>query len=241
MDVSQLKRDPKKIRTLYTEMEDGSVICNKPFEVYLPRRFIEKGLADVSDTVRTIAVLGIVIPGECYAPLIGLMEVSLAPSGIREVTVDGNKYLVLEFDKGDTFIENTQVPKDSNVSYTYYLEFLVYAKIPWYMGQNDLSSIFDNAKQETGKGVGSTPQVIRVLISLMYRDPDNYDNPYRNSKAMLDGRPPHIVGLNNASMLVDGTFPRLMGGYLNDNILSAIINPDDKVTDLEQIMKGVPE
>ncbi|MNR63461.1 hypothetical protein D3C85_1857800 [compost metagenome] len=58
---------------------------------------------------------------------------------------------------------------------------------------------------------------------------------------MLEGRPPAIVGLNNSAMLIDGTFSKLLGGYLQDNTLAAIVNPETKVTDLEEIIKGVPK
>ena len=144
------------------------------------------------------------------------------------------------FTKGDTFIENTKVLQDSNKPYHYYLEFFYYAKKPWYLDKFDLTSLFDHAKQESGSTVGSSPQVMRIFNSVMFRDPDNLEKPYRYSKAMLEGRQPVVVGLNNGSMLIEGTFPKIMGGYLRDNTLAAIINPDDRVTDLEKIIRGIP-
>lgn len=240
MDVTQLPRNPEKIHSVYTELPDGSLVANRPFLVYLPKRFTENDMAEVTDVVRTAAVLGIVIPGECYAPLTALMDITLCPSAIHETTIDGTRYLVLEFDEGDTFIENLNVPKEPNQPYFYYMEFVIYAKIPWYVDKDTLTSLFDYASQDLGKKVGETPQIMRVLMSMMFRDPDNLDRAYRNSQAMLDGRPPVIVGLNNSSMLIDGTFSKLLGGYLADNMLSAIINQDDKVTDLDKMIKGMP-
>lgn len=241
MEVKDLKLDPNKISSVYTELEDGSVVANRSFEVYIPKRFTENGLAEVSDVVETTAVLGIVIPGECYAPLTALMKITLCPASIRDVSIEGVKYLVMEFEEGDTFIRNVDVPLDANTPFYYHMEFLVYAKIPWYVDKDTLTALFDSAGADLGKRVGSSPQVTRVINALQFRDPDNLDNVYRNSKAMIDGREPVIVGINNSSMLIDGTFAKLSGGYLNDNMLSAIINPDDKVTDLEKIIKGVPE
>ena len=240
MDVNNLKHDPAKIHTLFTEQPDGSVIANRDFEVYLPKRFTENGMATVADKVQTAAVLGLVIPGECYAPLVALVNVTLIPLSIREVSIQGTQYLVLEFTKGDTFIENTMTLQDPNQPYFYFMEFLVYAKLPWYLRQQDLTSLFDHAKQESGDTVGSSPQVMRVFSSIMLRDPDNLDNPYRYSKAMKEGKPPTIVGLNNSSMLIKGVFPKVTGGYLQDNTLAAIVNPDDQVTDLDMIIRGIP-
>ena len=241
MEISHLVRDDTKIHKAYTVLEDGSVVANRPMEIHLPKRFVENGMAVVGETVWTSCVLGLVIPGECYAPLLALMDITLVPLSIREAAIDGVQYLILEFGKGDTLIENLDVLQDPNKPHQYYLEFNLYAKIPWYMKKDDLTSLYDYAQYECGGKVGSSPQVMRVLIGLQFRDPDNLDNAYRHSKAMLEGRPPVIVGLNNSAMLIDGTFSKLLGGYLQDNTLAAIVNPDTKVTDLEEIIKGVPK
>ncbi|EBV8434055.1 hypothetical protein AVA65_07380 [Salmonella enterica subsp. enterica serovar Minnesota] len=241
MDVTKLAYNPKRIESLYTVMEDQSVVANRAFEVHIPKRFTENNMAEVTDVVTSVVVLGLVIPGECYGALIALMGCTMIPSGMREIGIDGEKYLVLEFEKGDTFIENLSVTKDPDMPYHYFMEFNVYARLPWYVQPKMLTSLYDNAKIDLGKAVGSSPQVMRVFNAMQFRDPDNLDNAYRNSKAMLDGRPPVIVGLNNSSMLIDGTFSKLLGGYLSDNILAAIINPDSRATDFEKVIKGIPE
>lgn len=240
MDVTGLKRDGQFIRKAYTVLEDKSVIANRSLEVYIPKKFVDNGMAIVTDKVWTAAVMGIVAPGVCYAPLIAMIDVTLIPMSIREVKVEGIPYLVLEFEEGDTLIENLGTVQDRFKPHAYYLEYNAYARRPWYMTKDDLTALYDHAEQECGSKVGSSPQVARVFNAIQFRDPDNLDVAYRNSQAMLDGRDPVIVGLNNGSMLIDGTFSKLLGGYLTDNTVSAIVNPDKKVTDLEKIIKGVP-
>ena len=102
------------------------------------------------------------------------------------------------------------------------------------------STLFDSALSELGKKVGSSPQVMQVMYSVIYRDPDDNEKPYRGSKAMREGRAPTIVGLNNPSMLINDSFAKLMGGYLADNLLSSIIKPSDKVTSLDKMIRGIP-
>lgn len=241
MELGNLRHDAEAVRKCYTVNKDLSVTANRDFEVYLPKRFVDNGFATVGETVQTAAVLGIVVPGEFYAPMVALTDLTLTPLSIREVAIEGNQYLVMEFTKGDTFIESLRTLEDPNKPYQYYLEFKFYAKRPWYLSEEEMSSMFDNAKWECGSMVGSSPQVMRIFDSLMFRDPDNLNQAYRYSKAMLEGRPPVIVGLNNSAMLIDGTFSKLTGGFLQDNTLAAIVNPDTKVTDMEKIIKGVPE
>lgn len=240
MDISGLKHDRAKIRKAYTVNDDGSVTANRYLEAYIPKRFVENGMALIGDKVFTTLMVGLVIPGECYAPWIAIVDVTMAPSAMREVRVNGSQYIVMEFEEGDTLIENLRYIQDPNKNYDYFMEFDQYAKLPWYVSDKMFTALYDHAGKQSGSVVGGTPQHMRIYASVMMRDPDNLDNAYRHSKAMLEGRPPVIVGLNNKSMLVDGTFAKLTSGYLQDNTVGAIINPDDKVTDLEKIIKGVP-
>ena len=241
MDVGSLTRDRAKIKKAYTINEDDwSITANRTLEVHIPRRFVENGFADIGDRVSTTVVAGIVIPGECYSPWIALADLIFAPSGIRDVTINAVPYVILDFEEGDTMVESLRYIQDPNKNYSYFMEFNFYAKLPWYMSNDDFTSLYDHAAQQSGAEMGGTPEHMRVYASLQMRDPDNQDNQYRNSKAMLEGRPAVIVGLNNSAMLIDGTIPKLTGGFLQDNTVAAIVNPDTKVTDLEKILKGVP-
>lgn len=240
MDVGSLERNRAKIKKAFTVQDDFSVIANRTLEVHIPKRFVENGFTTLDNHVSSTVVMGIVIPGECYTPLIALADLILAPSGIRDVMINGVPYVILEFEEGDTLFETLHYIQDPNKNYGYFMEFNFYAKLPWYMSDDDFTSLYDHAAAQCGAEMGGTPEHMRVYASLQMRDPDNLDNQYRNSKAMLEGRPAVIVGLNNGAMLIDGTIPKLTGGYLQDNTIAAIVNPDTKVTDLEKILKGVP-
>lgn len=240
MDVGSLKRDRAKVRKAYTINEDLSVVANRTLEIHIPKRFIDNGFASVGDRVVTTLMAGIVIPGECYSPWIALADLIMSPMGVREVGINGSQYIILDFEAGDTIVETLRYVQDPNKNYGYFMEFNFYAKLPWYVSDKDFTSLYDHAVQQCGAGMGGTPQHMRIYASKQMRDPDNLDNEYRNSKAMLEGRPPVIVGLNNGAMLIDGTFSKLTGGFLQDNTVAAIVNPDTKVTDLEMVVKGVP-
>lgn len=240
MNVDTLRRDPARALAILDIQPDGSVKAARDFEIHLPKRFVENGMALVGEVVTTAAVLGIVVPGEFYGLLSALVDITLLPLSINEAMIKGNPYLILEFSKGDMVIENLTVIQDGNKPHFFTDEFYYYAKIPWYMNKDDVTSLFDNARLQSGGEVGSSPQVMRVYTAMMFRDPDNLDNAYRYSTAMLEGREPKIVGLNNGAMLIEGAFAKTAGGHLADNTLAAIVNPDKRVTDLEKIIRGVP-
>jgi len=240
MELTDLVKDPNKVRKAITVLDDGSVVANRELNVYFPQRFIQNKMAEVIDYVSVLPVLGFVIPDECYMCWTSMLPMRMFPSEMRDVSVKGDKYICMVFREGDIVFENIQASIDPNVPYFYFMEFVNYAKIPWYMDYKAHSSLFDSARSEIGKAVGSSPHVMRVLASIIYRDPDDLEKPYRGSKAMKEGREPVIVGLNNPSMLINDSFSKIMGGYLADNLLSAIIKPADKVSNLDRLIRGIP-
>jgi hypothetical protein len=240
MDITGLVKNPEKVKKALTILEDGSVIANRNLFIQIPRRFTQNGLAEITDFVTTAPVLGIILPDDCYCCFLSMLNMNLYPTDMTDVSINGDKYVHMEFFKGDTVFENVRSSIDPNMPYYYFMEFVNYAKIPWYMDWKVHSTLFDSALAELGKKVGASPQVMRTLFSIIYRDPDDLEKPYRGSKAMKEGRDPVIVGLNNPSMLITDSFSRYIGGYLNDNLLSSIIKPSDKVTGLDKMIRGIP-
>lgn len=239
MDYLTLPRKPDKLKEVLKEEEDGSLVALKQIEIHIPTRFEENGFTEISEVVRSYLVVGVVVEKSFYFSLTAMLQIEFVPRDMEEVSIDNNRYHVLMFNPGDIVIRNMNVLQDTNCAYKYFTEFKTYARIPWYINDPSVfSGLFDNAKEETGKTVGMSPQTIRVFDAYQFRDPDNLDQPYRYSKAMDEGNPPRIVGLNNPSMVVEGAIARSMGGYLNDTTIATIVNPNTKSSKIEKIVKG---
>jgi len=240
MEIEKLKKDVGRVMTALTFMPDKSVVAAKKLTVCFPKRFEQSNLAEISDTVHAILMLGVIVD-DCYAYFGGMTKVTLKPGDIYEETINNDRYFMLEFEPGDVVIESLTVPMDANIGYYYYLEFTKYARIPWYINDEDLLSVYDEAKFYTGKSMGTSNQAIRVLYSLTARDPMNLDVPFRYSPQLKNPAVrPRIIGINNPGQLLNSTFSRLASGYMNDNIISGILNPDTKVTNLEEVIRGLP-
>lgn len=239
MDPKELKRNQKLYSKCMYKEADGSVIASRPMVGYIPMRFIESSLATVTDVVTTIAVVGFVDPkaNEFFSMYLQT-EFTLCPSNMGEENVNGERYLTMEFEEGDVVFRSLSSIQNAGLNFNFYREFSWLSKLPWYTDYTKVRTTFDRAKLITGRGVGSSPPVFRVLTSLNERDPDDPSRPYRYSKAIVEGRPPLVVGLNNGSLLIDGTFNRLIGGYDQDNLIMAVLEKDTKVTTEELILKG---
>lgn len=241
MEIEKLKKDLGAVNAALEHLPDGSVVAKKKVTVCFPKRFEQSNLAEVGDVVHVILMCGI-IAGSSYGFFGGLTKVTMKPGDIYEETIGNDRYYMLDFEPGDTVIESLTVPMDSNIGYYYYLEFTKYARIPWYFDEADLLSVYDEAKFYTGKSMGTSNQAIRVLYALVCRDGKNLDIPFRYSADLKDPNvKPRIIGINNPGQLLNSTFSRLSSGYMSDNIISGILNPDTKITTMEEVFRGLPE
>lgn len=240
METEKLKKDLVRVRSALKIMPDKSVVALEKLTICFPKRFEQSNLAEIGDTVTSILMLGIIV-GDSYGFFGGMTKVVLKPGDIYEETVDNDRYFMLEFEPGDVVFDSLVIPMDANIGYYYYLEFSKYARIPWYFTSEDLLGVYDEAKFYTGKGMGACNQAIRVIYSLVGRDNKNLDIPFRYSVELKDPtKKPRIIGINNPGQLLNSTFSRLASGYMSDNIVSGILNPDTKVTSLEEVIRGLP-
>lgn len=239
-DITQLKHDKGLIKSALKLMPDGSLVALRKLRCCFPKNWEKNNLAEISDVVTTILMVGVIV-GDSYSMLGGMTRVVMKPGEITEESIGDTRYYFLDFEPGEVVIENMTIPQDSNIGYYYYIEFTKYARTPWYCTPASLLAVYDNAKFYTGKAFGTSNQCIRVLYALTMRDPKNLDIPWRYSPDLNSptGKP-KVIGINNPGQLLNSTFSRLSSGYMSDNIISGILNPDTKVTDLEEIIRGLP-
>lgn len=240
IDISKLTKDIRAVHSALRVMPDRSVVAVKKVSAYFPKQFEKGSLAEISDIVTTILMVGLVV-GDKYCAMTGLTRIVMRPGDIREEVINGDRYYALEFEPGDVVLDNLTVPQDSNITYSYYMDFTKYARIPWYINDSVLLATYDEAKFFTGKAVGTSNQAIRALYSLTMRDPKNLDIQFRYSPDFnnLEVKP-RIIGINNPGQLLNSTFSRISSGYMADNIVAGILNPDTKVTALEEVIRGLP-
>lgn len=182
MDIETLKKDIGRIKSALKVMPDKSVVALKKLKVCFPKRFEQSNLSEVTDIVSTIGMFGIVVD-DCYSFFGVLGRVNLHPGDIYEETIQNDRYFILEFEPGDVVIESLVIPQNSKISYSYYVEFTKYARIPWYCSEEDILSVYDEAGYYTGKSMGTSNQAIRVLYSLVNRYEKDLDVPFKIGRA----------------------------------------------------------
>lgn len=239
MDVSQLQHDKEYILSSLKTLSDHSVIATRKIEIFFPKKFEEHNLAEIYDSVSCIGLVGIVANNK-YACLGVLSKFTFLAGDVSELNINGEAYVSMKFEPGETIIETLYVPADPLITYDYFLEFIKFSRIPWYIDFETLLSVIDESKQVAGSFSGSCAQVIRVLLSLTCRDPDNPDVEFRYGNNINNFNvKPLIIGMNNPGQLLTGTFARFSGGYLSDNTIAGIQEGPTEITELEKILKGI--
>lgn len=241
MDITQFKHNKGAALSALRVLPDHSVMAVKPVTMCFPKRFEESGLAEVYDEVSCIGLVG-VMSGGYYACFGGLAKFIFQPGDVSETVINGTPYVVMEFEPGETVIQSLLVPIDPLITYDFFLEFIKFARIPWYIDYEKILEIIDESGSVTGSSSGSSPQVIRVILSLTCRDPNNPDLEFRYSPLLKDpNAKPLVIGMNNPGQLLTGTFARFSGGYLSDNTIAALQEGPTEITVLEEILKGLPD
>lgn len=241
MDISNLIYDSGRIKSSLTQLEDGSVVATKPLKVIFPKRFEENNFALIEEDVTCVGMVGVIVNNKYYAPIATLMRLIFTPGEIEETLIEGERYVVMSFEQSETVIKRLVCAQENMLGYYYYMEFIKFANIPWYLTYEQILAVMDEAKYFTGKSTADTNQTLRILYGLTARDPSNGDIPFRYS-SNLENKDvnPKIIGINNPGQLLTDTFSRFSGGYLNENITSALL--DDNVieaTEVEKIVKGI--
>lgn len=232
MDVRKLIRDKEKVLSTLKESKD-QLFTTVGCKVYFPKRFEEKEIASVGSEVSSLGMVGIVV-GNHYATLKVIAMVTFSPDETKLVDIEGHAYYELSFDPGSVVIPNMNVVKKDVLSYDVYDMFLSKGRIPWYMDYDDLTRLFDTAKEYSGADLGERPEAMAVCVSLIARDPKDRRVYYRQTDMKA---PPAYVPMKSVEYGATNTLNKLGGNYFQIGVVSSLIDPAEKVEKIEAILR----
>lgn len=241
MDLSTLTRNRDKVRANLVKLSDNSVICREGCKVYIPQRYVNKGLAGVGETVWSVGEFVMVTDSGFYCAMLVPAIINLSPTEVRQIKLDGNPYYELSFAEGSVVIETTWIPKTDSCIPPLFNEFMINGNIPYGYSLFDLVKAFHLSDKYTGFKMGANPQVFETIVNIIARDPDDLNKQYRGVPQSLDDvykKPPAIVGLRNPAVTSTNTVAKLIGSYFQDGVVSSLINPSDRVEGVEALLRS---
>lgn len=228
-----LKRDPEYVQSQLV-FKDNQVFCKEACYIEYPVWFENKDFANVEESYRLLGLFAIVIGGKFSVSIIP-SKVQIDPVMAVEVDREGVKYIQLHFGKGDCIVSNLGVSMNAQLGYPIVEAFYLRANIPWYLTWYDLVRVLDNFPKYAGSNVGANFMTNELIVSYLTRPTVDKSKFYRQVGTTGDYG---FVDLMNLYYSVSSVTNKLAGGYMKDSIISAIVNPPTRETQLDKHMKG---
>ena len=240
LNIQALDRDPEAVRSALRTTKGNTVVAKKPCAVYIPSWFEDKQLAFIGSDARVLGIFALVVENTQYAVSLATSMIRLNPTSVNRITVDDSEYYEFLFEPGDTVIANTELVVSDTMPYYINDEIIGRGRVPWYLDYEDLGSLFENTKHFNGYSLGGTDAVLEMIATSIARSPEDpkvYYRQFIKSKKDLKTRPPRFIAFRNISYGATNTTAKLMGSYFETSLTSALVNPSEKVEDIEELLR----
>lgn len=240
MDVSKLKRDPKKCLEAWSTPKDSkSIIAKKNVKIYFPKHYMTGPLGNIDDKFNTIAVFGIVVDDTYYCASDAPAKMSLTPDSVNVVKINDSDYYELSWEKGSIITENRFLVINKGLMSEISNEFIEKGKTPWYVNQWYIANLFKHDQLFGGVKIAENDTLISLTAAFRARHPDDRSKSFRNvvkDQKEFDTVMPIMTPLNSVAASASNTLTRLNGGYMTEGMVGAIVDPSDKLETVESLL-----
>lgn len=222
------------------EMPDGSVKTKTGCRIFIPKRFLEKGVAEIGSENYTLGLFPIVGPDNSYLLFNAIAYVYLNPSEFSTCFIDGDEYIEFRFDKGTTVIKTLNLVQKDTLVYSVFNDFISSGNVPWYIDYDDAGAMFDTATTIAGTSIGENPETIEMLVATISRDPSKKMEYFRQLVKTIEDvkkKRPAYVPLKSVTYSATNTTNKLAGAYFDEGITSALNNPTTRPDTIGTILR----
>ena len=235
-----LKRDSGKVFDALGDLPGKPVIAKKAIKIIFPVRFRDIKLAVIGERSYVYGLFAMVV-GDSYALCNINAYVELGQASISKVLFNDNEYYEFSYEPGDVVIRTKEIVARSSLIFTAIDEFVFKGKVPWYVEYEDMGKLFNTAEAYAGTRARILPSVMEFLSSYIARKKDDRAKFIRDgAKTKEDFSLSKIawVPLRSVYWSAPGTLNKLAGAYFADGVVSAIVNPSNKVEKVESIVRA---
>ena len=226
-----LVRDPDYINSLMSieKREGGAVSLSKKAIIEFPSWYEDKGLLEIGDRMNLYGVFAIIVDGKYAVSVIPTWLVT-SPVMVKTVERDGEEYTQFIYGPGDSLIESTRAVKKDLLSYTFFEAHVVRAKMPWYLGYEDLVRVFDRLEPYAKSKLGNSYVASELVCSFIARQPSDKRKFYRQ----LPKGKPEYVDLMNVYYAATTTLTKIGGNQFMAGLTAALVQKEKKPSKLEK-------
>ena len=224
-------RDTKVIKSILYE-KDNKIYTKEKLIIEFPKWYEDKELLSLGDQTYLYGVFAL-IKDNFYSVSTIPTLIQVSPTIITEIKKGEEIYTQFIFGENKVVIENTQVVKQELLSYNMFSQFFLNAKIPWYIGYDDLVKIMDNLPEYAKSQLGDNWIANELVVSFITR--------YKENKAIFHRQKVEedydFVDLNNVYYSAISTLNKLAGNYFSESLVSALVQKEREPTKLEMVVR----
>lgn len=240
IQISKLKRNPKVISDVITII-DNSIVAKKRCYIVIPFRWLQIGLLDIGSTSYCATIFPIVNDDNEYSVSNICTKMEITPSSIEMTKHEGDEHYVFVFDKGTVISPDVNLVMDDAFSYNVYDEIIQKAKAPWFMNYKDVGKVMATVKSHSGVTLSGTNAIFELITSTLSRNHD-MSKQYRQVVNSLDNdelikHKRNGVPLNSVVYATSNKMNKLMGGYIEDGLTSALTETESPISGVEQLLR----
>lgn len=199
------------------------IFTGKLLEIWIPSIYQERGLLTLGEDARCLGIFQLRFNNQMFANFLFLGFLQIDYSSERNETEDGNSYIVLTINQDQTFIKELNVVKNSSVIYDVFTTMITLGHFPAFLEYNVVHQLFDNAGLLTGLNLGVNHSIWEMIYSHLFRDKKD---PYKHYRLTNMKEAPVVVSFNQISHGPESTTAKLLGSYMNEGIVSALVDGD---------------
>jgi hypothetical protein len=240
MDFSNLTRDAKYImgRALFDDVENKKYIAIDDIDIYFPKHYLDGKLGSIDSKFNPLGIFAIV-SGDKYAVHSVPAIIPMNPSNSTIVKINDMAYYKLSWSKGETVVSNTLLVKRQSLAFEIYDEFIAKGRVPPYLNKRDYVEILYHIQEFCDVNLNTDPAILAGYGAATARYPDDQTKPAREfyvKQADFIDMPIVRIPLRSVAYGADNTTARLLGSYLNEGLMSSLVNRSDGTQNIEQIL-----
>lgn len=203
--------------------------------INVPQRYQAYDVLNITDEVSTLGIFDISINEKEYFKLVLPMIVTMKPSGQYTKKINEDPYFVFTFQKGDEFITDRTLIKQSFILFSMFKEFIVNGNFPYFLTYEELGRLFDRSQSLCDERLNAPHAIFEMIFAHLSRDARNPNIFYRHTDMK---EPPLYIGLKNVGYAPTSTTAKVIGSYLMEGLNSAIVNPATRNSEIENILRS---
>jgi hypothetical protein len=234
MDWKAFKRNPAKVRSAVQVQPDKSVVALRGVRIYVPERYLEKELADISSETYIVGIYAMVTDDGFYAVSRINAMMRICPTAINTVKFDQDSYLEFLFEPGSVVLATTDLVASETLVYQIFDEFVAKGKLPWFLDYDDRARLFESADKHAGVNLGKSHAILAMITAATTRQQDDRARYYRHN---LANSIPVTIPLRSITYGTTNTTSKLVGAQWGDAVDSALVTPAEKVEKVEELLR----